>query len=171
MATLYDAQGNPVEVPDSLFQQEQDEQPQTNEEWGALRKANKETKTEREGRESAEKALAFYKAGIDPDAPGMTQYFVKAYDGEVTPEKIREAAAAAGIIQAPEQTPEAIAAAQAQQEALGSQGRIADAAGSGMAAPTAEAADRAALTEALSKGGLDGLAGALSAMGIPQATV
>ena len=169
MATLYDAQGNPVEVPDAVFGQEQHDEPQTNEEWGALRKANKETKTEREGREAAEKALAFYKAGIDPDAEGISKYFVKAYDGDIDPAKIREAATAAGII-AP-LTPEQQAAQAAQQEALGSQSRIADAAGSSMAAPTPEAADRAALGEALQKGGIDGLASTLEAMGIPRATV
>ena len=46
---------------------------------------------------SAQRELAFVKAGVDLSS-GMSKYFVKAYDGELTPEAIRVAAAEANLI-------------------------------------------------------------------------
>lgn len=51
-----------------------------------------------------QRELAFSKAGIPMEAP-MAKYFVKAYDGEITPEAIRQAAEEANLIQS--QTPAA----------------------------------------------------------------
>ena len=57
----------------------------------------------------AERKLAFVEAGVDPSLP-VAKYFMKGYDGELTPEAIREAAIEAQIIQDRK-------AAQVQQEA------------------------------------------------------
>lgn len=47
--------------------------------------------------ETAKRELAFAKAGIPMDTP-MAKYFVKGYDGELTPEAIRTAATEAGLV-------------------------------------------------------------------------
>lgn len=47
--------------------------------------------------ESAKRELAFAKAGIPMDTP-MAKYFIKGYDGELTPEAIRGAASEAGLV-------------------------------------------------------------------------
>ena len=52
---------------------------------------------------SAQRELAFVKAGVDLSS-GMSKYFVKAYDGELTPEAIRVAAAEANLIKPQETT-------------------------------------------------------------------
>jgi hypothetical protein len=48
--------------------------------------------------EALKKEMAFIKAGIPMDNP-MAKYFVKGYDGEVSPEAIRTAAEEAQLIQ------------------------------------------------------------------------
>jgi hypothetical protein len=62
---------------------------------------------------AAERQLAFAKAGLDLSDPKMS-YFVKGYDGESDPEKIKAAAQEAGFIGAPSQEP-AVPAAELQQ--------------------------------------------------------
>ena len=54
--------------------------------------------------EAAKRELAFVKAGIDPLQP-MSKYFVKAYDGELDPEAIRQAAVEAQLISPPDTQP------------------------------------------------------------------
>ena len=54
--------------------------------------------------EVAKRELAFVKAGIDLTAPA-SKYFVKGYDGELSPESIREAAVEAQLISPPDSTP------------------------------------------------------------------
>jgi len=54
--------------------------------------------------ESAKRELAFVKAGIDPLQP-MSKYFVKAYDGELDPEAIRQGAVEAQLISPPDAQP------------------------------------------------------------------
>jgi hypothetical protein len=56
--------------------------------------------------ESAKRELAFVKAGLDPLQP-MTKYFVKAYDGDLTPDAIRQAAVEAQLISPPQNQPSA----------------------------------------------------------------
>lgn len=56
--------------------------------------------------EAAKRELAFVKAGIDPLQP-MTKYFVKAYDGDLNPEAIRQAAVEAHLISPPQNQPSA----------------------------------------------------------------
>jgi hypothetical protein len=60
--------------------------------------------------ESAQRELAFVKAGIDPNSP-MSKYFMKGYDGELDPEAIRQAAVEAQLISPPEATPTQVEAA------------------------------------------------------------
>jgi ribosomal protein L12E/L44/L45/RPP1/RPP2 len=47
--------------------------------------------------ESVKREMAFIKAGVPMDNP-VAKYFVKGYDGEVTPEAIRQAAEEANLI-------------------------------------------------------------------------
>ena len=54
--------------------------------------------------EVAKRELAFVKAGIDLTAPA-SKYFVKGYDGELSPESIRQAAVEAQLISPPEPSP------------------------------------------------------------------
>jgi hypothetical protein len=56
--------------------------------------------------ESAKRELAFVKAGIDPLQP-MSKYFVKAYDGDLNPDAIRQAAVEAQLISPPQTQPSA----------------------------------------------------------------
>ena len=56
--------------------------------------------------EAAKRELAFVKAGIDPLQP-MTKYFVKAYDGDLNPDAIRQAAVEAQLISSPQNQPSA----------------------------------------------------------------
>lgn len=58
-----------------------------------LREANKRLAETAE----ASKKLAFMEAGVPLDSP-MAKYFIKGYDGELTPEAIREAAQEAQLI-------------------------------------------------------------------------
>lgn len=51
--------------------------------------------------QAAKRELAFYKAGIPLDSP-MSSYFIKAYDGELTPEAIKQAAQEAQLISSPD---------------------------------------------------------------------
>ena len=51
--------------------------------------------------ESAAREAAFLKAGLDP-AKKMHQYFMKAYDGELDPEAIKQAAMEAEVISTPQ---------------------------------------------------------------------
>lgn len=66
-----------------------------------LRKLEAENKALREQMAEvaeAKRELTFVKAGITPDDPKF-RYFVKGYDGELTPDAIRQAAEEAGFIQ------------------------------------------------------------------------
>lgn len=56
--------------------------------------------------EVAKRELAFVKAGIDPLQP-MAKYFVKAYDGDLNPDAIRQAAVEAQLISSPQNQPSA----------------------------------------------------------------
>jgi hypothetical protein len=64
-----------------------------------------ELKQQASAGQAATRELAMLKAGIDPQAPGA-QWFLKGYDGELEPDKIREAAGEALLRQAPQQQPQ-----------------------------------------------------------------
>ncbi len=68
-----------------------------------LRKVEQENKLLRQQAaefETLKREMAFTKAGIDLNVP-MAKYFVRGYDGEVSPEAIRKAAEEANLIQTP----------------------------------------------------------------------
>lgn len=56
-----------------------------------------EWKAKAQSASEAERKLAFVEAGIDPSLP-VAKYFMKGYDGELSPEAIRQAAIEAQII-------------------------------------------------------------------------
>lgn len=73
-----------------------------------MRKLEKELKQERAARaeaEAAKRELAFVKAGVPFDNP-VAKYFIKGYDGEITPDAIRAAAEEANLIQPSKQAEE-----------------------------------------------------------------
>ena len=62
-----------------------------------LEAENKALKEQAAGAQAAQRELNFVKAGMDPNDPKY-KYFVKGYDGELTPEAIRQAAEEASLI-------------------------------------------------------------------------
>lgn len=63
-----------------------------------LETENAALKAKAEAAAVAERELAFVKAGIDPNLP-VAKYFMKGYDGDLTPDAIRAAAIEAQIVQ------------------------------------------------------------------------
>jgi len=173
MATLYDADGNEIEIDDALLGGGQgDPGPQSNSDFAALRKQTQATKKAEALAAAKDREVAFLRAGIDPEAKeGMVGYFAKGYEGEMTPEAIKAAATAAGIIQAPAASAEEIAQQQANQTALEAQGRVASVAGAQMAQPTADQQTRKAMEDAYQSGGIEALTEVLQAQGIPRVTL
>lgn len=86
---------------EDTFEDDDYEQPtESNPVRARMKQLEKETKELR--KQNAEllgnqRELAFVRAGIDPASP-QAKYFVKGYDGELTSEAIREAAAEAQLI-------------------------------------------------------------------------
>lgn len=77
-----------------------------------LKRLEKELKTLREEAETnrnAARELQFAKAGVPLDDP-KARYFVKGYDGDLTPDAIKAAAAEIGLVEAPAQKQEEIPA-------------------------------------------------------------
>jgi hypothetical protein len=132
----------------------------TNAEWAALRKEKREREKSDERAANAEKELAFMRAGIDSSTNPMADYFVKGYDGEMTPEAIKAKAIEVGLIAAPappEPDP-------AKQESLRAGERIATGAqGGGSVTPQGVAA----LDEAYVQGGVESMLQVAREMGIP----
>lgn len=69
--------------------------------------------------EQAARRAAFLEAGLNLNDK-MTQYFVKAYDGDVTPEAIKQAAMEANLISTPTNSDEAAAWKRTENVAQGS---------------------------------------------------
>lgn len=69
--------------------------------------------------EAAARKAAFLEAGLDLNNK-MTQYFVKAYDGDISPEAIRQAAVEANLISTPSNSEESAAWKRTEQVANGS---------------------------------------------------
>lgn len=140
----------------------QQQQPQrTNAEWAELRQERK-SKREADARASAaERELAFFKAGLNPESDPRISDFVKAYDGKVDVDSIKQAAIDRGYLQAT--TPpsdQQVADQQATQ-------RMNGAAAGGAAPPTGLEADKTGLEEAFAAGGREGAAQFLAGRGIP----
>ncbi len=71
-----------------------------------LEKENAEAKKLLAEAEVAKRELAFARAGLDP-LSAKDKYFVKAYDGDLHPDAIRQAAVEAQLISPPESVPTA----------------------------------------------------------------
>jgi hypothetical protein len=79
---------------------EDDDQQESNPVRARMKQLEKETRDLRKQvaeAQAAQKELAFVKAGIDLNSP-MAKYFVKGYDGELSPEAIRLAAEEAQLV-------------------------------------------------------------------------
>lgn len=81
--------------------------------------------------EQAKRELAFVKAGIDT-SDNAAKYFVKAYDGELTADAIKQAAVEARLLSAPSQQTEDL---QAEQNAWSRTNQVAAGAGSSFQVP------------------------------------
>lgn len=77
-----------------------------------LEAKNKELEAKLLEATDAQRKLAFVEAGVDLNAP-ISRYFVKAYDGEMTADAIRQAAQETNLIGATQQKPEVQAEQQA----------------------------------------------------------
>jgi hypothetical protein len=66
-----------------------------------LRKQVRENADAAKRADAAERKLAFIEAGVP--ATKATEYFIRGYDGELTPEAIKAAAVEAGFVQAEEE--------------------------------------------------------------------
>lgn len=110
---------------------EDDDQPQESNPVRArmkqLEKEARELRKQVAEAQAIQKELAFVKAGLDLNSP-MAKYFVKGYDGDLTPEAIRQAAEEAQLI-----TPQAPQETQAEKQAWQQTNKIA--AGSEVAPP------------------------------------
>lgn len=81
-----------------------DDQPETEPRQNPVRARMKQLEKENAEKDKAlaealqaKRELAFLKAGVNPDAPAA-KYFIKAYDGDLTPDAIRMAATEAQLI-------------------------------------------------------------------------
>lgn len=85
---------------DSDFDDQTETEPTQNPVRARMKQLEKEAKELRKQVaefSATQRELAFVKAGIDPASP-QAKYFVKGYDGDLTPEAIREAAVEAQLI-------------------------------------------------------------------------
>jgi hypothetical protein len=125
---------------------------------GLRKQARRASQLERE-LEAARRELAFAKVpGLDTSDPKVG-YFVKGYEGEVTPEAIQQAAAAAGFIQAqvPQQVQQDLAGQQAIQQVV-----------QGAQVPQSGGVEDR-MDEAFRTGGVDAMLDVVRQQGIPVA--
>jgi ribosomal protein L12E/L44/L45/RPP1/RPP2 len=92
------------EEDESIYDESTSEQNPVRARMKQLEKENREAKKLVAELQTAAKELSFAKAGIDVTDPRF-KYFVKGYDGEPTPEAIRQAAEEAQLI-TPQATPQ-----------------------------------------------------------------
>ena len=156
---VYDDEGNQID-PRTGEPIRPPAEERTNAEWAALRREKKGKETEKARADALEKDLAFMRAGIDTSTNPMAGYFVKGYDGELTPEAIRSKAIEVGLLaETPPPEPDPIR--QANLQAGERQSTIAQ--GGGSVTPVGTAA----LDEAFVQGGTDAMIQAAREMGIP----
>lgn len=127
------------------------------------RAANSKKQLEKELAD-AKRELAFAKAGIDPSDPKM-KYFVKGYDGELTPSAVKAAAAEAGFLQVQQQ-----AAPEMPQQAADAQSRVMQASAGAIQEDTSEAAALMRMQEAMNEGGMEAMLDVARQYGIPIGT-
>jgi len=121
-------------------------------------KAKKADQYERELAQM-KRQMAFMQAGVPSDDPRMT-YFIKGYDGDLDPEKIREAAVEAGFMAAPQQVVDPAV----QQAQMGQQRVLAASNGSEVESDLAGV--RYGMEQAIAEGDLDGLSAYTQQFGI-----
>lgn len=143
---------------DDDYEDSEQQEQRSNSEWAALRQEKKARRQAEEQAQKAQRELAFVKAGINPDDPRMS-YFVKGYDGDISPDAIKQAAVTAGFMQAPDAPDPQV------QQAVQSQQRIAMAASAGVPDQTSVSAAEARLVEAYEQGGPQAMLAALIAEG------
>lgn len=131
------------------------------------RKLTKENESLKAQLEQIQRERAFEKAGIDP-ADEKAAYFVKGYDGDLTPEAVKAEAVKIGLIAA-EAAPEAPAETPDGQAALGAQQRIIDAAAGATTPLTGLQGMAQEQQEAYEKGGTPALLDVLRKQGLPIA--
>lgn len=127
------------------------------------RAANKAKKLEAE-MASMKRELAFARAGLPLDDPGL-KYFIKGYDGELDTDAILEAAEAGGFVEFVDEDEEP----QMQQTADPAQDRVMAAAAGGVSDNITEAAALSQMSDALQEGGVDALLTVAQQYGIPIA--
>lgn len=159
----------PQDIDDDLDELDSDDGPRTNSDFAALRREKKAARDALAEAEKAKREVAFLRAGIDPEDKRLA-YFVRGYDGKSDVESIRSAAVEAGFLTPPAPDAAQVEAQQQSQEATQTAASIASLAQGGEQAPSALAADDAAMKEAFRNGGADGLAAFLSSKGVPQIT-
>ena len=150
----------PYEYDDEDFDETDDDEDskpaRTDQEWAELRRARKARDKALKELEGFKREKAFNKAGIDPDDPKFA-YFVKGYEGDITPEAIRAEALKAGFL-------EEQAEPEPDDSALHAQNRVQQAAGD-ISNPAD--IDTAALDSSFAEGGVDGMMQYLASRGIP----
>lgn len=125
-----------------------------------LREAAKRGKKILSENAQLKRELAFAKAKIDIEDPKM-RYFVKGYDGDLTPEAIAAAAVEAGFIEVTPQQPPQVAPPEAS-----AQQRIMAASAGGIVEDASVEAAKARMAEALEQGGIDSLIDVARSYGI-----
>ena len=85
------------EFEDDVMQDQQQSKDPMRAHMRKLEAENKALKEQAAGAQAAQRELNFVKAGMDPNDPKY-KYFVKGYDGELTPEAIRAAAEEANLV-------------------------------------------------------------------------
>lgn len=129
----------------------------THAEWAELRRAKKARDKAEKELEAMKREMAFAKAGIDINDP-QARYFVKGYEGEITPEAIRAEAVSAGFLaELPPEEPDL--------DAVDAQQRMA--AASGGIGPDQPDLAISALDQAFAEGGTDGMLQHLEELGVP----
>lgn len=147
---------------DDFSSEEDQEQSEQQTDIKSLRRAASGKKKLEQELESLRRELAFARAGLPLDDPKM-RYFVKGYDGEMTAEAIREAAAEAGFLatqreQGPD--PQMQAAAAAQQRVMQAS------AGAGVS-DSSESSALSHLESAMQEGGIEAMLEVARQYGIP----
>ncbi len=127
---------------------------------GLRRAANKSKRLEQE-KAALERELAFARAGIT-GTDDRTRIFMKGYEGDLDPDKIKEVAMSTGFIAGQEQAPAQQEPNPVQQE----QQAFAQATAPSAVAP-AQASGEASLVEAFQQGGLEAMVNDLRRQGIP----
>ena len=159
--TLYDEDGNPVEVP--VQEPETPPGERTPQEWAALRQEKKARKDAEEKLTALERRDAIREAGIDTSSP-LGKFFADKYDGEPTAEAVKAAAIAAGFVETGDPAPGQTAPDPAIAASLEAGERIAAASpGAGVIEPQGSIAT---LDEAYLAGGTEGMIDKARELGI-----